>query len=435
MSDDERPDIVDVVEQTASEPSLSEQWYDLLVADPARDVALFLSAHPEASSRDRMDVLLVDQQLRWQTEPGPRVEEYLARFPQVGEDQEGLVDLVYGEARVKRRLGFEVDLEQLVARFPTVADPLRKQIEVAGWWPETTDRAGETLGQHQVADLTYERLFGDYELIEPIARGGMGIVYKARHCELRRIVALKMLLPDRLASVAEFQRFQNEVLAVTQLEHPHILPVYEFGEFEGTPFFTTRLIETGSLANNLARFRGQAPASARLAKSIALAVHHAHQRGVLHRDLKPSNVLIDADGQPLLTDFGLARLLHQSSDLTQSGDLLGTPVWLAPERVTPKPSPSTIASDVYGLGALLYYLLTGRPPFQGQGLLDTLAQVRDGDVKPPRVLDATVDRDLEMICLKAMDKEPARRYATAEALANDLDRYLGGEPVTARPLP
>jgi len=289
-------------------------------------------------------------------------------------------------------------------------------------WPEPSEgTSGERLPH-----------LGNYELLARLSRGGMGVVYQARHLRLGRTVALKVLAGGELASSAELHRFRVEAEAAARLEHPHIVPIYEVGEHEGRPYFTMKLLAGGTLAEHLARFRGQPRRVAQLVATLARAVHYGHQRGVLHRDLKPTNVLLDEEDRPHITDFGVARLLEQDAGLTQSGVVVGTPAYMAPEQAAGRSRLITTAADVYGLGAILYELLTGQPPFLADTPMAVLHQVLEAEPQRPRAVDATVDKDLETICLKCLEKEPARRYGSAEKLAEELERYLQGEPLLGK---
>jgi tetratricopeptide (TPR) repeat protein len=279
---------------------------------------------------------------------------------------------------------------------------------------------------------TVLRYFGDYEIRRELGRGGMGVVYEARQVSLNRPVALKMVKAGLLAGDDELRRFQNEAEAVALLDHPGVVPVYEVGEHGGQHYFSMKLVPGGSLVPLTDRYKDDPRAAARLVAEAAEAVAHAHARGILHRDLKPANILVDAEGHPHVTDFGLARKVAADVELTQSGAILGTPAYMSPEQATGHRGAVTTASDVYGLGAVLYALLTGRGPFGGDSVMETLDAVRNTPPEPPRRLNAALPRDLETICLKCLEKDPRRRYPTAHALADDLTAWLDSRPIAAR---
>lgn len=278
------------------------------------------------------------------------------------------------------------------------------------------------------------RQFGNYELVGEIARGGMGVVYKARQRGLDRIVAVKMILVERFAGKQSVQRFRGEAAAAGVLQHPNIVAIHEVGEHEGQPFFSMDYVEGQTLADLVRDQLLSAQRAARYLKTVAEAIHFAHQRGILHRDLKPSNVLIDQSDEPRVTDFGLAKRLGIDSDLTVSGQVLGSPNFMSPEQAEGRQKDVGPTSDVYALGGLLYHLLTRQPPFQGDTLTTLLKQVVEAEPVPPRRLNPSVPRDLETICLKCLEKDVARRYPTAQALADELGRFLEGEPIQARPV-
>jgi tetratricopeptide (TPR) repeat protein len=296
------------------------------------------------------------------------------------------------------------------------------------------------------------RYFGDYELVEEIARGGMGVVYRARQVSLNRLVALKMIAAGQLATPASVQRFRTEAEAAARLDHPHIVPIYEVGEYEGQHYFSMKLVEGGTVADLSPRPKVQGPKSreasseskahspqstesaARLVATVARAVHYAHQRGILHRDLKPTNILLDSQGEPHVTDFGLAKLAEDDSSLTLSSVILGTPAYMAPEQAAGGAKQLTTAADIYSLGAILYELLTGQPPFRAETAVETLRRVCQEEPTRPSSLNRGVDRDLETICLKCLGKDPQKRYGSAELLAQDPDHWSNGEPIVARPV-
>ncbi|MCI0456949.1 MAG: serine/threonine protein kinase [Gemmataceae bacterium] len=368
-------------------------------------------AHPDAGPRDRrLDEVVTAYLKAVEAGQNPDRQEWLARYPDLA-------------AELTEFFADHDHCNRWVAPLQAVRPPAAAE-----------DAQADALEKTPSPPSLPLRCLGDYELLQEIGRGGMGVVYKARQISLKRLVALKMIRTGALGAEADLRRFRNEAEAAAHLDHPYIVPIYEVGELEDQPYFSMKLIEGGSLAGQLPRFTADPRAAARLLVAIARAVHHAHQRGILHRDLKPSNILLDAERRPHVTDFGLAKRLERDSSLTQSGMPVGTPSYMAPEQAAGQKDAVTTATDVYGLGAVLYALLTGRPPFQGATPLDTLAQVKEREPEPPTRHNRLVDRDLETICLMCLQKEPPRRYPSAEALAQDLERWLTGEPIQARPV-
>jgi WD40 repeat protein/HEAT repeat protein len=352
--------------------------------------------------------------------------------------------------------GHAPDPEEFVSRYPDISEQLREFFAdqeklnrlAAPLRPDDPDEtqpppdpnsatvthgpSGET-GAAPVS-VGKIRYFGDYELISEIARGGMGVVFKAKQVSLNRTVAVKMILKGEFAGPQDVARFRAEAEAAGNLDHPNILTLHEVGEHEGQQYFSMKLVEGGSLASKLEeKPLPSARSLVELLSPIARAVHFAHQRGILHRDIKPANVLIDRDGTPYITDFGLAKRVEGDSTITQSGAIIGTPSYMAPEQARGERHLST-GVDVYALGAILYEIVTGQPPFKGATVVDTLIKVREKEPEHPQKVNANADRDLSVIALKCLEKDPVRRYESAAAFADDLDRWCRGEPITARPV-
>jgi WD40 repeat protein len=330
-----------------------------------------------------------------------------------------------------REAGREPDREALLRSYPDLEGELRRFFQndalLAG-----AGKSPAFCGD--AVDPFAPRSFGGYELLDELARGGMGVVYRARQASLGRTVALKVLIAGSFATRADLERFRLEAQAAARLDHPGIVPIHEIGEAEGRPYFTMKFIEGGSLAERLPELRGEHRRIAGLLAKVARAVHHAHQEGVIHRDLKPGNILLDPSGEPYVTDFGLAKHHEQGEEsLTQTGAVVGTPGYMSPEQAAGKKRAQlTPAADIYSLGAILYELLAGRPPFQGESTVETLRQVVEDSPRRPSQIAAGVPRDLETICLHALEKDPRRRFGSALAFAEDLERWLAGEPIAAR---
>ncbi len=374
------------------------------------------------SLKEHIDRLCLEFEDAWRAGATPRVEDYLREATE-DEHDALLRELLLLDMDYRRRAGETVEVAEYRARFP------RNQAlidAVFRFSPDAVAGAGQP--------GTRTRQFGDYEVLEEIARGGMGVVYKARQRSLDRLVALKMILAGQLASETEVERFRREAEAAARLQHRHIVAIHEVGVYEDQHYFSMDYIEGQSLAALVREAPLPPRRAARYVETIAEAIHYAHGKGITHRDLKPANVLIDAFDQPRITDFGLAKHTLADSNLTTSGQILGTPGYMPPEQASSGRGPVGPASDVYALGAILYELLTGRPPFKAQTAAETILLVLEREPLPPRMFMPKVPRDLETICLKALDKEPRRRYASAAALAEDLGRFLRDQPIQARPV-
>jgi WD40 repeat protein len=345
-----------------------------------------------------------------------------------GDSQESVVGHVAGELHDRLKRGERPDVEEYVAQFPGHESAIR---DVFAMVPALDAPVLEATPPETPAPAPGGR-FGGYELLGEIAHGGMGVVYRARQLSPSREVALKMILAAALASTTDVQRFKTEAEAAASLEHPNIVPIYDVGEHQGQHFFSMKLVQGGPLRPGPAVSRAEQRRAAALVAQVARAVHYAHQRGILHRNLKPANVLLNADDQPHVTDFGLARRPDAYRGLPDCGAIVGMPNYMAPEQVAAKRGLTT-AADVYSLGAILYELLTGRPPFQADTAVNAMLQVLEQEPARPRSLNPSVERDLETVCLKCLQKDPARRYRSAEALADDLERWLRRQPIEARP--
>ncbi len=375
-------------------------------AGEAPDLADFLTVtHGPAHDRLFRELLALDLEFRLEQGETPEADTYLSRFPEHCET-------------VHAAIGGTDSIEAGPTRLGATLDQTR---------PSAAAFEGDpaTIGALRAAG---------YEVIGELGRGGMGVVYRAWQLALSRTVALKVIKSGGFASTAERRRFQNEAEAVAQLDHPNIVPIYEVGESQGLQYFSMKLIAGTGLDNRRDDYRNDPRATAGLLAIVARAVDHAHRRGILHRDLKPANILVDEQGAPHVTDFGLARRVDAANDLTHSGAIVGTPSYMSPEQAVGGKGSLTTSTDVYGLGSVLYALLTGRAPHGGSSLAETLDRVRAEPPKPPSQVNRAVPRDLEVICLKCLEKEPQRRYASAGDLADDLTRWLAGEPIAARPV-
>jgi eukaryotic-like serine/threonine-protein kinase len=333
---------------------------------------------------------------------------------------------IHAVARERPEFGDElVELWGAVMLANAVGSDASRQVEATGQFDSERKSAAS-------ASLPLPCRWGDYELLAEIGRGGMGIVYHARQESLSRDVAVKMIIEGRFASRLDQQRFQKEAESAARLDHPAIVPVYEVGHFDDRPYFTMKYIAGETLQDRIARGPLPPRVAARILAEVAEAIAFAHSQGVLHRDLKPSNIILDGEGRPHVTDFGLAKQIDQSHSLTRTGSILGTPAYMPPEQAAGNRGQVGVQSDVYSLGAMLYAMLTGQPPFKAATHVDTVLQVLEQDAVPPHVLNPRANRDLEMIALKCLQKPPDLRYKSAAALAADLRAFLNDESIAAR---
>ena len=414
---------------------------------------VMLPGRPERLDLQQIDVVCDRFEKAWIAGQRPELAEFLAQVPA---RMRALLfrDLLSLDLEYCRRRGELPDCRPYRERFPdfvdVVATAFRSHFQQSAVIRLETARTMRAASHRQLtgeASTTWRRAnwvfrqrtaWADGIRLRNPERAGArrngGCFQSPASRDSNRIVALKVVKSGRFASEAELIRFQNEAEAVAQLDHPHIVPIYEVGECHGQHFFSMKLITGTSLDRRAEQYASDPRATAKLAAVVARAVHHAHQRGILHRDLKPANVMVDEAGEPHVTDFGLAKRLGGSQELTQSDALLGTPSYMSPEQASGSQGAISTATDVYGLGTILYALLAGRAPFAGTTLVDMLEMVRNQTPERPSTLNSHVPRDLEIICLKCLEKEPYRRYQSALALAEDLERWLDGVPILARPV-
>lgn len=388
------------------------------------DITAFLQQHSIDDPRVLAELAHVDLEFRMRSGESVYSEEYLSRFPQLNDDTAAAVELIAAEFAWRWRWGAGASVPEFVKRFPQFEAELRRSLSADETLPRRKDvsRPSDILPQLQ-----------GFAIQEEIGRGGMGIVYKALDLRLNRVVALKTLAAGALAAPAERDRFRREAEAIAHLDHPNIVPVYEVGENEGLPFFSMKYYAGGSLGRHEKKRSTDPRTIVQLVEVIARAVHHAHERGILHRDLKPSNILLDDDGRPHVTDFGLAKRFDPEVGPADASTIAGTPAYMAPEQAAGR-GDLTTATDVYGLGAILYELLTGTRPFAGASPMTILKQLGEAQPTRPMLLNPKLPRDLETITLKCLEKIPQRRYPSANELADDLARWQAGEPITARPV-
>jgi Tfp pilus assembly protein PilF len=401
---------------------------------------------PEGPGRRQalLDLLLADLENRFESQQPVRVESYLERFEELHQDRAGLLDLLVREYQLRRRRQPELPFQEYVQRFGQLAEDLQERLSNLPTIEQPAVSAGLTVAPSlpQSAPLTPGSQSGEpapppslpgFKIERELGRGGMGVVYLARQVRLNRVVALKMILAGSHAGAEERLRFLAEAEVIAAIEHPGIVRLYEFGTHEGSPWFALEYCPGGTLHRKLAGTPLPVRESASLVERIARGVQAAHDKKIIHRDLKPGNILLDAQNQPRVTDFGLARRVEGDSGLTQTGAVMGTPSYMPPEQAQGRKDLGP-ATDVYALGAILYECLTGRPPFKASTTYETISQVIENEPPPPHSLSPAVPRDIETICLKCLQKEAPRRYASAAELADDLGRYLAGEPIKARPI-
>jgi WD40 repeat protein len=434
-----------------SPDDLATRYLELWENGQEPDARQFLTQAGRCTAVQIVAVFRVDQSERWRRRKGVAAEVYLQWCPALAQDPELALELIYGEYVVREQLGLKPALDEYLRRFPKHGPRLRQQVELHRALADVSEaltvappngRAAGARDDTQAsptaarppAPAPARPTIPGYQILGELGRGGMGVVYKAEQVKLKRVVALKMLLSGSAAGTTQLDRFRTEAESVARLQHPNIVQVYEVGDQSGLPYFSLEFCAGGSLAQRLDGTPLAPREAATLIETLARAMHVAHERGIIHRDLKPANVLFTSDNVPKIADFGLAKKIDDTAVLTQTGAVVGTPSYMAPEQAGGKGQEVGPPSDVYALGTMLYELLTGRPPFKAETPLETLLQVAGDEPVPPSRLQRKLTPDLETITLKCLEKAPNRRYTSAAALADDLRSFLHGEPIQARPV-
>ena len=413
-----KPDDLEILKKLDAIAEAFEAEWNAGKERPA--IELYLQTHDEVpAERVVRELVALEVELRLKAGEAPRAEEYAERFNEL--DRDWLAKVISDKTALTASLNQDSDPD---ATFVRKESP-------AGANDADTSTLAPTSPKKKAA-VTKFSSFGDYEIIDEIARGGMGVVYKARQKSLNRVVALKMILSGQLAGEEEIQRFRSEAEAAANLDHPGIVPVYEIGEHDGHQFFSMGFVDGESLQNKLIDGPLTSKEAAVLVIKIAEAVSFAHEHGVIHRDLKPANILLDKYGEPKITDFGLAKLIDSDSDLTRTAQAIGSPNWMPPEQAAGKSSTVDERADVYALGAILYHLITGRPPFQAATQFETMMQVIQSEPVPPRRLNRAVPVDLEIITMWSLEKDRDMRFQNAMQLVGELDLFLSGKPTESR---